>query len=77
MSLLDEDEALAALCDPSISLRAYAKIIDQKTGNENLFNPFALPNYVGMSARRIHPDMIMSVLQTTGIVQNTSTVVST
>ena len=42
MSLPDEDEALEALRDPAISLRAYAKIIDQKTGNENLFNPFAI-----------------------------------
>ena len=39
-----EDEALAALCDPSISLRAYAKIIDQQTGNELNFDPFAITN---------------------------------
>ena len=37
-----EDEALAALADPSISLQAYAKIIDQKTGNENAYDPFAI-----------------------------------
>ncbi len=39
-----EDEALAALCDPAISLRAYAKIIDQQTGNELPFDPFAITN---------------------------------
>ena len=44
MSLPDEEEeeALAALGDPAISLRAYAKIIDQQTGNEHLFDPFAI-----------------------------------
>ena len=44
MNLPLEDEALEALRDPSISLRAYAKIIDQKTGNEHLFDPFAITN---------------------------------
>ena len=44
MSLPDEKEALAALGDPSISLRAYAKIIDQKTGQEHTFDPFAITN---------------------------------
>ena len=42
MTLPFEDEALEALRDPSISLRAYAQIIDQKTGKENLFDPFAI-----------------------------------
>ena len=42
MSLPDESEALAALGDPSISLRAYAKIIDQQTGQEHTFDPFAI-----------------------------------
>ena len=44
MTLPLEDEALAALCDPAISLRAYAKIIDQQTGNELAFDPFAITN---------------------------------
>jgi hypothetical protein len=35
-------EALEALCDPSISLQAYAKIIDQRSGKEYTFNPFAI-----------------------------------
>ena len=42
MSLPDEKEALAALGDPAISLRAYAQIIDQKTGQEQLFDPFSI-----------------------------------
>ena len=42
MTLPLEDEALDALRDPAISLRAYAKIIDQKTGQENLYDPFAI-----------------------------------
>ena len=42
MSLPDEKEALAALRDPAVSLRAYAQIIDQKTGREQTFNPFAI-----------------------------------
>jgi len=44
VSLPAEDEALEALRDPAISLRAYAKIIDQQTGEESLFNPFAITN---------------------------------
>ena len=42
VSQVSEDEALAALGDPSISLQAYAKIIDQKTGQEHTFDPFAI-----------------------------------
>ncbi|QDP63033.1 MAG: putative terminase large subunit [Prokaryotic dsDNA virus sp.] len=42
MSLPLEDEALEALRDPAISLRAYAKIIDQKTGQEHAYDPFAI-----------------------------------
>ena len=42
MSLPFEDEALAALGDPAISLRAYASIIDQKTGREHTYDPFAI-----------------------------------
>ena len=42
MSLPDEKEALEALGDPAISLRAYAKIIDQKTGEEKTFDPFEI-----------------------------------
>ena len=37
-----EEEALEALRDPAISLQAYAKIIDQQTGREHLFDPFAI-----------------------------------
>ena len=35
-------EALDALCDPSISLPAYARVIDQKTGKEVKYDPFAI-----------------------------------
>ena len=35
-------EALEALCDPAISLPAYAKIIDQKTGREVKYDPYAI-----------------------------------
>tara|TARA_R110000824_G_scaffold74892_10_gene190242 strand:- start:9030 stop:10733 length:1704 start_codon:yes stop_codon:yes gene_type:complete len=42
MGLPLEGEALEALADPAISLRAYAKIIDQKTGQEHTFDPFAI-----------------------------------
>ena len=37
-------EALDALRDPSISLAAYGKIIDQKTGQEIKYDPFAITN---------------------------------
>ena len=37
-----DEEALAALGDPAISLRAYASIIDQKTGREHTYDPFAI-----------------------------------
>jgi len=37
-----DEEALAALGDPAISLRAYASIIDQKTGQEHTYDPFAI-----------------------------------
>tara|TARA_R110000744_G_scaffold46578_13_gene102991 strand:+ start:2159 stop:3862 length:1704 start_codon:yes stop_codon:yes gene_type:complete len=42
VSLPFEGEALEALSDPAISLRAYAQIIDQKTGQEHIFDPFAI-----------------------------------
>ena len=35
-------EALDALLDPSVSLPAYAKVIDQKTGREVRYDPFAI-----------------------------------
>ena len=35
-------EALDALCDPAISLPAYARVIDQKTGKEVKYDPFAI-----------------------------------
>ena len=35
-------EALDALSDPAISLPAYARIIDQKTGREILFDPYSI-----------------------------------
>ena len=35
-------EALEALRDPTISLPAYAKIIDQKTGREIRYDPYAI-----------------------------------
>jgi hypothetical protein len=36
------DEALAALADPSLSLRAYGKVHDQASGREVAFDPFKL-----------------------------------
>ena len=42
MSTSLDEEALAALGDPAISLRAYASIIDQKTGQEHTYDPFAI-----------------------------------
>ena len=46
MSLPEDDEvaALEALRDPAISLQAYAKIIDQRTGDEHTYDPFAITN---------------------------------
>ena len=35
-------EALDALRDPAISLAAYGRIIDQKTGQEIKYDPFAI-----------------------------------
>ena len=42
MTVSLDEEALAALGDPAISLRAYASIIDQKTGREHTYDPFAI-----------------------------------
>ena len=42
MSDASVNEAIAALADPSLSLRAYGKVHDQATGREVKFDPFKL-----------------------------------
>jgi hypothetical protein len=50
---VDED-ALEALRDPDISLRAYGIIIDQKTGTERRYDPFAITNHLQPSILAYH-----------------------
>jgi hypothetical protein len=42
MITVGQAEALDALQDPAISLQLYARIIDQRTGTETRFDPFAI-----------------------------------